>query len=266
MTVTILGGHASVVSMSNDATTDFTRRLREECLDDWEAGTRHRFVEELFNGTVDDEVLARHLVQDYQFFDLFLRLLGEAVATAPTGPARLRLGRQLGLLTTVENSYFEDSFNSLCVGMSARLHPPLTCETVDLIDLVYETIGTHSWPQVLSVLVAVEWLRLDWADPESRTPLPERWEHRTWIELHRGHEFSEWVTFLRQQLDAAEPDEPDEQAQCHDFFHRAVQAELAFFTAAYRDDRPCEESPLRSAVPDDLAARMDEAFVDRLEN
>jgi thiaminase/transcriptional activator TenA len=250
--------------MSSDATTDFTRRLRDDCLDDWGAGVRHRFVEELLSGDLDDEVLTRHLVQDYQFFDLFLRLLGEAVATAPTGPARLRLGRQIGMLTTVENGYFEDTFNTLCVGMSARLHPPLTCETVDLIDLTYETIGTHSWPHVLSVLVAVEWLRLEWSDADGRGIVSERPEHRTWIDLHRGDEFGEWVTFLRQQLDAAEPDDLDEADRCHDFFRRAVQAELAFFDAAYRPDQPCEESPLNSAVPDDLAARLHEAFRERL--
>lgn len=251
--------------MSNDASTLFTRRLRDECLDEWQAGTRHRFVDELFTGSLEDEVLVRHLVQDYQFFDLFLRLLGEAVATAPNGPARLRLGRQLGMLTTVENGYFEETFNSLGVSLSARLHPPLTCETVDLIDLVYDTISTHSWPHVLSVLVALEWLRLDWAEAEGRKAQSDRREHRDWIHLHRGHEYCDWVTFLRQQLDDAEPDEPDEAEHCQHLFRRTVATEVAFFDAAYREDRPCEESALHSAVPGDLATRLDEAFRHRPE-
>lgn len=252
--------------MRNEASTLFTRRLRDECLDEWVAGTRHRFVDELFTGSLDDEVLVRHLVQDYQSFDLLLRLLGEAMATAPNGPARLRLGRQIGMLTTVENTYFEDTFNTLEVSLSARLHPPLTCETVDLIDLVYDAINTHSWPHVLSVLVSLEWLRLDWAQAEGRTALSERPEHRAWIELHRGHEYCNWVTFLRQQLDDAEPDDPDDAEQCQDLFRRTVATEVAFFDAAYREDRPCGESRLRSEVPADLAARLDEAFRDQMGN
>jgi thiaminase/transcriptional activator TenA len=250
--------------MSNDATTDFTRRLREDCWEEWQSGTGHRFVDELSAGTLEDEVLARHLVQDYQFFDLFCRLLGEAVATAPTSTSRLRLGRQLGLLSTVEHHYFEATFDALDVSLSARLHPPLTCETVDLIDLTYEAIGTHSWPKVLAVLAALEWLRLDWATAPGRESLPPRPEHRRWIELHRGPDYLAWVTFLRCHLDAAEPDGLADIEHCHDLFARTVRAELAFFDAAYVPQRPCEGDLLQSSVPDDLAARLDEAFYDRL--
>lgn len=251
--------------MRNVASTDFTRRLREDCIDDWTAGTGHRFVTGLFTGELEDDVLGRHLVQDYQFFDLFLRLLGEAMATAPTQPARLRLGRQIGMLAVEEHTYFENAFNSLDVSLSARLHPPLTCETVDLIDLVYETISTHSWPHVLSVLVGVEWLRLDWADAAGRAVTSQRPEHRHWIDLHRGDAYEGWVTFLRQQLDAAEPSDFDEAKRCQDLFRRAVQAERAFFDAAYQEPTPCGVSPVGSTVPSDLAAHLDEAFRDRLE-
>lgn len=234
-------------------------------MEDWSAGTCHRFVDGLFTGDLDDEVLARHLVQDYQFFDLFLRLLGEAMATAPTGIARLRLGRQIGMLTGEEEGYFQHAFNALDVGLPARLHPPLTCETVDLIDLVYETIATHSWPHVLAVLVGVEWLRLDWARSEGRQATSRRPEHLRWIELHRGDAYEGWVRFLRQQLDAAEPEDLTGVEQCHDLFRRAVRAELAFFDAAYRPAQPCADSSLRGSVPSNLAAHLDQAFRDRLE-
>ncbi|SDB90159.1 thiaminase (transcriptional activator TenA) [Raineyella antarctica] len=245
--------------MSTDATTDFTRRLREDCLDCWGAVTDHPFVTDLFAGTLDDVALVHYLVQDYQFFDPFIRLLGEAVATAPTAPARLRLSRQLGMLATDENGYFERAFDTFDVELDDRLHPPLCRETVDLLDLIFEAIETHSWPHVLSVLVVLEWIYLDWAESPERTPASERAEHLEWIDLHRGHEFRDWVRFLRQQLDAAEPEDLAAAERCQDMFRRAVEAEYAFFDAAYHATGPCQETPRRQ-VPDDLTAHLDDAF------
>lgn len=235
---------------TTSASTDFTRRLQEECADDWAAATGHRFVDELFAGTLADPVLVTYLVQDYQFFDPFLRLLGEAVATAPTASARLRLGHQLGMLTTEENSYFERTLTTFDVGLDDRLHPQLSCATVDLLDLMYEAIESHSWPQVLAVLLVLEWVYLDWAESPQRTVEATRGEHVEWIDLHRGHEFRDWVRFLRQQLDAAEPSAEESVDRCRSLFRRTVRAEVGFFDAAYANAAPCEESPRGGPVGD----------------
>ena len=50
--------------------------------EDWDAAVNHRFVNELFKGSLDDGVLASYLVQDYQFFDAFLSMLGGCVVYA----------------------------------------------------------------------------------------------------------------------------------------------------------------------------------------
>ncbi|WOP19988.1 TenA family protein [Raineyella sp. LH-20] len=236
--------------MRTAPSTDFTRRLREECAEDWDAATGHRFVEELFAGTLPDPVLLDYLVQDYQFFDPFLRLLGEAVATAPTATARLRLGRQLGMLTTEENGYFERTLNAFDVSLEDRLHPALSCATVDMLDLMYEAIGSHSWPHVLSVLLVLEWVYLDWAEAPGRTVRTTRREHSEWIDLHRGHEFRDWVRFLRQQLDDAEPSSEQAAVSCRSLFRRAVRAEVGFFDAAYANATPCDEAPLTGPIGD----------------
>lgn len=236
--------------MTTAPSTDFTRRLREECAEDWAAVTGHRFVDELFAGTLADPVLLGYVVQDYQFFDPFLRLLGEAVATAPTATARLRLGRQLGMLTTEENGYFERTLNAFDVRLEDRLHPPLSCATVDLLDLIYEAIGSHSWPHVLSVLLVLEWVYLDWAEAPGRTMRTTRSEHVDWIDLHRGHEFRDWVRFLRQQLDAAEPSNEEAAVRCRSLFRRTVRAEVGFFDAAYANAAPCAESPRTGPIGD----------------
>ena len=51
------------------------------------------------------QVLARYLVQDYQFCDPFTALLGQGCASAPALPERLVFARQLGMFADDENTY-----------------------------------------------------------------------------------------------------------------------------------------------------------------
>jgi len=57
----------------------FSQVLRAECQKDWQAAIQHRFVDEIFAGTLSSEHLRHYLVQDYQFVDRFVALLGAAI-------------------------------------------------------------------------------------------------------------------------------------------------------------------------------------------
>ena len=49
--------------------TGFAATLRTETASDWQAAITHRFVDEIFAGTLQDQHLRPYLVQDYQFCD-----------------------------------------------------------------------------------------------------------------------------------------------------------------------------------------------------
>ena len=59
-----------------NAPAPFSQILRAECQEDWQAAIQHRFVDEIFAGTLASEHLRHYLVQDYQFVDRFVALLG----------------------------------------------------------------------------------------------------------------------------------------------------------------------------------------------
>jgi thiaminase len=84
----------------------FTETLRAASEPSWSRAVGHRFVKELFTGTVPDAVMARYLIQDHRFLDSFLTLLGAALATADTFAAKLRFGRFIGIVSSEENTYF----------------------------------------------------------------------------------------------------------------------------------------------------------------
>ena len=47
-------------------TDSFTETLRQENIDTWLSATNHRFVAELFDGSIAPQVMAGYLVQDYR--------------------------------------------------------------------------------------------------------------------------------------------------------------------------------------------------------
>ena len=201
----------------------------------WAEAVDHRFVRELFAGTVDDAVMRDYLVQDYQFFESFLSMLGACVAHVDELDAKLRFARQLGMLAADEDTYFVDSFAQLGVRPDEYLDPELTAPTAGFRDLMDESVASASYPQLLIVLVVAEWLYLDWA--ESQEARPSRQVHRGWIDLHRGDAFHGWVQFLVDELERVFPTDDDQGSDAETLsrtWHQAVALECAFFDSAYR--------------------------------
>ena len=205
--------------------------LRAAVAEAWDAAVDHRFVKELSAGTIDDEVLIGYLVQDYQFFDTFLSMLGACVAYADEVPAKLRFARQLGLLASDEDGYFQQSFDELGVPKSERTAPELTPTTTAFRQAMTEATRSQSYPHLLVFLVIAEWLYLDWGEREAQ--MPERFVHREWIDLHRGTDFQAWVQFLVDELDRVFPQDAAERDRLAAVWKHVVGLELAFFDTAY---------------------------------
>ena len=207
----------------------FSESLRAASEPSWSHAVRHRFVKELFTGSVPNAVMARYLVQDHRFLDTFLTLLGAALASADTFEAKLRFGRFIGTMASEENTYFLRAFAALGVTEERRAVDPDTQPTAGFKAIMREAAETRSYAAALAVLVVTEWLYLDWASRAPK-PLPDNFVHAEWITLHDNPSFRSFVDFLRAELDRVGPVQA---ALCRDFFDRAVALELSFFDAAY---------------------------------
>jgi thiaminase/transcriptional activator TenA len=210
-----------------------TGRLRAAVAGDWDSAVSHPFVAGLFADTLPGSAMRVYLVQDYQFVDAFVALMGAAVAAADTTGARMVIARQLGRVAGEENTYFQRSLDALGVADDEREHPALLPPTASFIALMTEAAGTRDYAACLAVLTVAEWLYLDWAsrapDPPPANPIA-----REWIELHDNPPFAAWVAFLRAELDRLIPAlTPAARDRCARFFAEAARLERAFFEAAY---------------------------------
>lgn len=216
-----------------------SHELRARAAPTWEAAVGHRFVDELWRGAVAPPVLRAYFVQDHQFLDSFLALLGAAVASADRPEPRIVLARQLGLIAGPENDFFSRVLHALDVAPTDRAAPRLTKVTRDFLELIDSTRASVDYPTCLAVLLVAEWVYLDWADRPG-APAPDYWVAREWIELHRGRAFAEWVGFLRAEFDRVTAQiDAAARERLAVVFDRAVALELQFFDAAYQiEDEP----------------------------
>lgn len=211
----------------------FAGRLRQQSAQNWEASVNHRFVDELFSGTLPDEVLENYLIQDYQFFDAFVAMIGAAVATTDSKAARLRFCQQLGMLAADEDGYFQQTFRTLRVREERTVSPELARPTFEFVDQMWGVANSRAYAEQLVVLVIAEWLYLDWGERD--LPLPSDPKHLGWIELHRGESFREWTQFLINELNRVAPElESTAGQELAARWHDIVRIERDFFEAAYQ--------------------------------
>ena len=141
----------------------FSAQLRELTAPTWNAAVGHRFVDEIWRGEIDGDVLAAYLVQDHQFVDAFLALMGAAVASADRAEARVVHARQLGIIAGPENDFFARALDTLDVPLTDRTYPELQEPTSGFIALMDTARTSADYPSCLAVLLVAEWLYLDWA-------------------------------------------------------------------------------------------------------
>lgn len=209
----------------------FSEWLRERSEPAWTKVVEHRFVDELFSGCVAAERMRSYLVQDYQFVDGFLALLGAAVARADRYPSRLAVAGSIGVVTSEENTYFQRAFDELDVPESDRTAPVLDPATAAFRELMADTTDKGSYADVLTVLLVAEWTYLDWASRAPDSP-PPSFVHAEWIALHANPEFRHWVDWLRAEVDRiGEGLDERERARCLRLFQHATRCELDFFDA-----------------------------------
>ncbi|MFF2842249.1 TenA family protein [Paenarthrobacter sp. NPDC057981] len=210
----------------------FAEELKHDSISNWDAAINHPFVDGLLAGTLSDDDLRRYLVQDYQFCDAFTALLGQAVASAPSLSSRLVFARVLGAFASDENSYFQDCFDELDVTTADRTQPALGSVTRDFDALMRAALTSRSYPDVVAVLLVAEWLYGDWAARAGdHASWPAAPKHSEWIRLHNNPEYNAWVTWLREEFNAVEPESQEIRARVTETFREAVRLELAFFDA-----------------------------------
>jgi len=211
----------------------FSEWLRERSEPAWTDATRHQFVEELGEDTLDDEVFRRYLIQDYAFLETGASVVGYAVGQAHTLEEKAELTDALSVLTGSENDYFERSFDALEVSKTELSDTELTPTMQEFREVMLRAALEGGYEETLAVTLAAEWVYFSWAthvDSQS----PSRFYLDEWVEIHANPEFEDYISWLCDQMDQYGPKlSAERQSRIDTLFRRAVELEAAFFDMAY---------------------------------
>lgn len=215
---------------------EFTEWLRDLSEPNWSEGVDHQFVHELADGTIDDEVYGRYLVQDRAFVETLIGLYGHAIGVAPTLTQKQRIHRFLSMLVGDDvDSYFEETFEKLGVPEHEWVDPELHPVTEGLMDIVERGAREGDYEETLAVLFPTGWFYLAWAESiEDAEPAPYL---REWIDVHTTDELKSFVAWQHDELNRLGPELiPRRQRRVGRHFRRTMVYEKAFFDIAYNPD------------------------------
>ena len=207
---------------------ELSEAMRERAGDEWASAVGHRLFREIIADSIDDRHVARYLRIEFAFIDTAAVALGAAVHLAPDIADRAVLAAGLHDLLTSQVAFFEDA-----LGEDRSTIVPASA--MPLHALFREVADGHSYAQLLSAMLAAEWLYSTWCastieHPSSRPTI------RAWTELHTSRAFTQHASWLRYRLDALSADLTlTERDHVAEVFRRALAAEISFHDAVYQE-------------------------------
>ncbi|CCE72445.1 Piso0_000013 [Millerozyma farinosa CBS 7064] len=204
----------------------------------------HPLTEEICQGVLPDVKLFTYLVQDLKYFRLGLNAFGKTLTLCDNEKSAIILGKQIGFICNDENDYFEitlkdikskskEELESKCAFMLNQ-EPTLPEVQAYLDYLNYIVHDCTSYVEVATFMYMMEKIYLDWAEPHSSKSHCDKlpFKYSEWIRLHSGKKFSNWVCFLRNEVERSVISDED-RAVCEKTFLKTLELEIDFFEACY---------------------------------
>lgn len=201
-------------------------------------------TEEICRGVLSDARLFTYLVQDLKYFRLGLNAFGKTLTLCDNEQSALILGKQIGFICNDENDYFETTLRDIKLNSKDELElrcaimlkqEPTLPEVQDYLDyLNYVVHDCTSYVEVVTFMYMMEKIYLDWAAPHSLKSHCDKlpFKHLEWIRLHSGEKFSNWVDFLRNEVERSVISD-EGRAVCEKTFLKTLDLEIGFFESCY---------------------------------
>ncbi len=211
----------------------FTDWLRDQAGSSWTRAIEHRFTREIAEGTLDEAVFKRYLVNEYSFVITAATLLGYAIAKAPTMDDKARLTEGLRGLTTEQQAFFMRVFEALRIPETIWAAPINDSAVLAFRDTTIRAAAHGGYEEALATMLAAEWMYVTWSQRAHRHR-PRHPHYAEWIALHVTPEFEGHAAWLRERLDLYGPQlAPHRQTEVAYIFKRTLDLEIAFHDAPY---------------------------------
>ncbi len=159
--------------------------------EDWVEAINSRFVNELLNDELPEEVLKAYLIQDFKFYDN--GMMGRLIKLAPRQETKDMLSKQAQWFEDNETTYFEHFIKAYNINQQEYDETEQTPANKEYGEYL-ESLADKGWPVLVAAMCCMEWVYLAWAkrtvDASVVQQIPA---HKGWVDLHEGELFRAWV-------------------------------------------------------------------------
>jgi len=188
--------------MRNDWTRGMplSERLHESAKPIWRAQHAHPFVTGVGDGTLDPEIFAFWLRQDYLFLVDYARLFGLGVSRAPDLPTMTRLAQLLHEILYREMELHRSLMSDFGLTEDNLLAADKAPTTQGYTDFLIRTASTGDYVELLGALLPCLWGYSEIGQRLAATMTTQDKRYRSWIGVYADPEFAELAVWVQELL------------------------------------------------------------------
>lgn len=224
----------------------FSDRLLREHQNGWQAMQQHRFVCEIEQDRLPEEVFNRYLVFEGNFVATAIAIFALGVSKAPDIRQQRWLIGVLNALVDTQIAWFEK------VLAKREVNPANYPDNLPGVQRFREGMlnvaQRGSYAEIVTLMFGAEWMYYHWCKRVSLKTQSDS-DIRHWVEMHAEEEFYQQASWLKAELDrcAAEMS-VEEKFALSELYGKVLKWEIDFHTAAYSDEEPAAASQASVSV------------------
>ncbi len=203
----------------------------------WDAQLEHPFVKGIADGSLDETVFQRWVIQDYAYLKEFARIFAWAVAKAERLDAMGWYAQVLDLTLNTEMALHRTYAARFDVTVDEMEAAEVWPTTRAYTDFLVRTAADGDMADLLAALLPCAWGYVHIGQALAAGELPADQRYSDWIEQYASDEFAEAAGWLRAELDrAAEGATAQKRARLRELFLLSSRYELRFWDMCWEGE------------------------------
>jgi thiaminase (transcriptional activator TenA) len=196
----------------------------------WDAQLEHPFVKGIADGSLDEAVFQRWVIQDYAYLKEFSRIFAWAVAKAQSLESMGWYAQVLNLTLNTEMELHRSYAARFRITVEELEAAEVWPTTRAYTDFLVRTAADGDMADLLAALLPCAWGYVHIGQALAAGELPADRRYRDWIEQYASEEFAQAAAWLRRELDrVAEGATAEQRARLREIFLLSSRYELRFW-------------------------------------
>lgn len=203
----------------------------------WDAQLEHPFVKGIGDGSLDENLFRRWVVQDYGYLKEFARIFAWAVAKAARLDSMSWYSEVLNLTLNTEMELHRKYAARFGISAGELEEAEMWPTTRAYTDFLVRTAADGDMAELLAALLPCAWGYVHIGQALAAGDLPSDQRYRDWIEQYASEEFAGAAAWLRNELDReAEGASPEQEARLRHLFLLSSRYELRFWDMCWEGE------------------------------